>query len=257
MRSSIVGTTVAVVMPSSATRRTHSAGSNLVRYTIFRPAYRLDSAALDARDVIRRHTDQCRVLGRRRAELHGAGHVARQVVVRQLDGLGSRGGAGGEQHDGDRRRGRRIRLPARRCGRTAMNSSRGDHLLARARDDVEVLGIGDDQRGGQAVDQFAQSVGAQPVVQRGDRHGGPRRGEEQQRQHGPAGADVGDVLRARRRDDPGPAVGKRAEFVCGQPDIAGDHCRPVRIARGSHLEQQRDAHDLSTKISRMGSSPPP
>src|SRR4029079_6796251 len=46
MRSSIVGTTVAVVMPSSATNRTHCAGSNLVRYTIFRPAYKFDSAAL-------------------------------------------------------------------------------------------------------------------------------------------------------------------------------------------------------------------
>ena len=46
MRSSIVGTTVADVTPSAPTRRTHSLASKLVRYTIFRPAYRLDSAAL-------------------------------------------------------------------------------------------------------------------------------------------------------------------------------------------------------------------
>ena len=45
MRSSIVGTTVADVTPSSLTRRTHSRASKLVRYTIFRPAYRFDSAA--------------------------------------------------------------------------------------------------------------------------------------------------------------------------------------------------------------------
>ena len=46
MRSSMVGTTVAAVTPSSRTSRIHSRGSNWRRYTIFRPAYRLDDAAL-------------------------------------------------------------------------------------------------------------------------------------------------------------------------------------------------------------------
>ena len=35
---------------------------------------------------------------------------------------------------------------------------------------AQVLGISDHQRCGQAVDQFPQPVGAQPVVQRRDRH---------------------------------------------------------------------------------------
>ena len=46
MRSSMVGTTVAVVTASSPTSRTHSSASKLGRYTIFRPAYRFDRAAL-------------------------------------------------------------------------------------------------------------------------------------------------------------------------------------------------------------------
>ncbi len=67
-------------------------------------------------------------------------------------------------------------------------------MLARARDDVGVFGVGDDKRGRQPVDQFAQPVAAEPVIQRGHRNRGPRRREEQQRQHGAAGTDVGDVL---------------------------------------------------------------
>jgi hypothetical protein len=46
MRSSMVGTTVADVTPSSRTSRTHSVASNWGKYTIFRPAYKFDSAAL-------------------------------------------------------------------------------------------------------------------------------------------------------------------------------------------------------------------
>jgi hypothetical protein len=42
----MVGTTVAVVTFSSATSRTHSRASKLAKYTIFRPAYRFDIAAL-------------------------------------------------------------------------------------------------------------------------------------------------------------------------------------------------------------------
>ena len=45
MRSSMVGTTVADVTPSAPTSRTHSVASKWCRYTIFRPAYRFDSAA--------------------------------------------------------------------------------------------------------------------------------------------------------------------------------------------------------------------
>lgn len=46
MRSSMVGTTVAVVTFSVLISRTHSCASKLGRYTILRPAYRFDSAAL-------------------------------------------------------------------------------------------------------------------------------------------------------------------------------------------------------------------
>ena len=72
MRSSIVGTTVAEVTPSAPTSRTHSRASKLVRYTIFRPAYRFDSAAADAGDVVGRDADQRGVAGIGGVELDGA-----------------------------------------------------------------------------------------------------------------------------------------------------------------------------------------
>ena len=46
MRSSMVGTTVALVTASSRINLIHSLASNCLRYTIFRPAYKFDSAAL-------------------------------------------------------------------------------------------------------------------------------------------------------------------------------------------------------------------
>ena len=98
MRSSIVGTTVAEVTPSASTRRTHSRASKLVRYTIFRPAYRFDMRRRQAGDVVRRHADQRGVTRIGGVELHRAGDVAGEVVVGQLDGFRRRRGAGGEQH---------------------------------------------------------------------------------------------------------------------------------------------------------------
>ena len=243
-------------MPSLGHQSNPFLGVELAQVHHLSAGVQVGQCRADAGDVIGRHADQSRVLVGRRRELHRAGHVARQVVVRQLDGLRTRRGARGEQHDRDVVGVGELRRRLGGAGRLD-ELVRRDDLFACACDDVDVVGIGDHQGSGQPVDQFAQPIGAQPVVQGCDRHPRAGRGEQQQRQHRAAGADIGDVLGAGGGDDPGPTVGKHAEFVCGQPHVAGDHCSPVRIARGSHLEQQRNAHDLSTKISRMGSSPPP
>ena len=209
-----------------------------------------------ARDVIRRHTDQRGIAGFGRVELDRSGDVAGQVVMGQLNGFGSRRRARGEQHDayvlGVRELGSRL---GRARGRDELPGL--DELLACSGDDVSVFRVGHNQRLRQAVDQFAQAVTAQAVVEGRERHARAGRGEQQQRQHGPAHADVSDVGGTRGCDDTCTAIGERAQFVCRQSHLAGHQRGPVRICRGCHLKQQRDAHGLSTKISRMGSSPPP
>ena len=102
-----------VARPAGPTR----SASNCVQVHHLSAGVQVRQRRADTGDVIRRHADQRRVVGLGGVELDRAGDVAGQVVVRQLDGLGPRRGARGEQHDARRRRGRGTRQPARRCGR--------------------------------------------------------------------------------------------------------------------------------------------
>ena len=121
----------------------------------------------------------------------------------------------GEQHDPDRigvgELGGRLGAAGR-----VQELRRTDGAVAVA-NRVAVFVVNHHQGVGQAVEQSSQTVGRQPVVQRGHRYRGACGGEQQQRQHRATGADVGDVLGARRRDDAGTAVGKRAQFGGGEP----------------------------------------
>jgi len=176
--------------------------------------------------------------------------------MRQLNGFGARRRARREQHHanvvwvGELRSG-----IGRARGRDELVGR--DHLLACTDDDIAVLRVGDHERGGEPVDQLPQAVLAEPVVQRRERDARAGGREQQQRQHDAARTDVRRVLGAGRCDDSGPAVGEFAQFSCGQADLAGHHRGTVRIRRRRHFQQQRDTHSLSTKISRMGLSPPP
>ncbi len=174
----------------------------------------------------------------------------------QLNGFGPRRRARREQHNADV-----LRVGKLRGG---LGGSGGrdeligpDDLLARARDDVEVFRVGNDQRLRQPVDQLAQTVGAEAVVERRESRACARRGEQQKGKHCAAQADVGHVGGAGRGDDACTAVGELAQFSCRKPHLTGHQRGAVRVRGGCHLQQQRDAHGLSTKISRMGSSPPP
>ena len=176
--------------------------------------------------------------------------------MRQLNGFGPRRRARREQHNADV-----LRVGKFRSG-LGGSSSRDeligpDDLLARAGDDVEVLRVGNDQRLRQPVDQLAQAVGAEAIVERRESRAGARRGEQQKGKHCATQTDVGDVGGACRGDDARTAVGQLTQFSCRKPHLTGHQRGALRVCGGCHLQQQRDAHGLSTKISRMGSSPPP
>ena len=98
----------------------------------------------DPGDVVGRHADQCRVGDVGRLELDGAGDIAGQVVVRELDGLGLRGGARGEQHDRDR-----VGVGELRGGLGALSGGQElvgeQHPLGGLTDHVAVAAVDDDQ----------------------------------------------------------------------------------------------------------------
>ena len=245
MRSSMVGTTVAVVTRSALTSRTHSCAIEVGQVDHLAAGVQVRQRGADPGDVIRRHADQRRVGRVGRLEFDGPGDIAGQVVVRELDGLGLRRGARGEQHDRDG-----VRVGELGGG---LGAARGrqelvghHHPLGGVADHVPVAAVDDDQGFGQPLDQRLDAVGGQPVVDRGEGQPGARRGEDQHRQHRAAGADVGHVLGARCRDDPGAAVGEIAELLRRQPQRSlGHDGRAIGVARRSHLEKQRNAHPRS------------
>jgi len=96
--------------------------------------------------------------------------------VRQLNGFRRRRGSGGEQHHGHRVRVGELRSRLGRLGRLDELAG-ADDLLARVAHHVAVLVVHNDEGVGQPLDQRAQPVGAEPVVQRGDRDVSARRGE--------------------------------------------------------------------------------
>ena len=168
--------------------------------------------------MIRRHANQGGVTWGGGVEVDGAHDVAGEVVVRQLNGFRRRGGARGEQHHG-----RRIWVGELSGGfcrvRGSQEVRRGDGGGTGLTERVAVPVVDDHQRLGQPSDERAQTVGGQSVVQRCDRYRRAGRGEQQQRQHRPAATDVGDVLGTRGRDDTGPTVGKRVQFLDRQPQF--------------------------------------
>ena len=148
--------------------------------------------------------------------------------MRQLNGFGPRRRARREQHHADVVGVGKLRGGLGRSGGRD-ELLRPDDLLTRAGDDVEVLRIGHDQRLRQAVDQLAQAVGAQAIVERGEGRAGARRGEQQQGKHCAAQADVGHVGGARRRDDACAAVGQLTQFGCRKPHLTGHQRGAVRV----------------------------
>ena len=91
----------------------------------------------------------------------------------QLNGFGSRRGPRGEQHHRDVVGVGKLGGGLGGTGRRD-ELLRLDDLLPCAGDHVAVFGVGHDERLGQAVDQLAQAVGAQAVVERRERHTGAR-----------------------------------------------------------------------------------
>lgn len=161
--------------------------------------------------MVRRHADQRRIGGLGTVELDRPGDVAGQVVVGQLNGFGPRGGTRREQHHPD------VVGVGELSGRFGGAGGgdelvRADDLLACAHDDVEVLSVGDHERLRQAVDELAQTVGAQPIVERCEGCARARRGEQQQGQHRATQPDVGHMRGACRGDDTRTAVGQLAQF---------------------------------------------
>lgn len=129
------------------------------------------------RDVIGRHAHQRRVGRIGGTELDSAGDVTGEVIVSQLNGFRTRRGTRGEQHHRHV-----VRVGERR---DALGGSRGLDELLRCHHpfdgtghDVAVLAVDHDQRIGQPVDEFAQPVHAQPVVQRRERRICARRREQ-------------------------------------------------------------------------------
>ena len=196
----------------------------------------------DSCDVVRRHADQRRIGRLGRPEFDGASDVAGQVVVGELDGLGLRRGARREQHDADRVRVGELRgrfgiagLSQKVVGHDDLLGNTGQAV--RPTQLVEVTAVDDHQWVGQPGDQPLDAVGGQPVVDRRERHPGARRGEDQQRQHRAAEADVGNMGRLGARDEAGAAVGEIAELLSRQPRVSRNHSGPVGIARCRHLEK--------------------
>lgn len=133
------------------------------------------------RDVIWRDAHQRRIGGIGGTEFDSAGDITGQVVVSQLNGFGPRRGTRGEQHD--------RHVVGVGEDRDGLGGSRGldelvgrHHRLAETGHDIAVLGVDHDQRRGQPIDEFAQPLWTQPIIQWRERRVRARRREQQQRE---------------------------------------------------------------------------
>ncbi len=160
--------------------------------------------------------------------------------MRQLNSFGPRGGSRGEQHHRDI-------VGVGELGNRLGPAGGGDELggldarRTQTRDHVGIFGVKHHQRFGQAIDQLGQGLAGESVIERSERPGGPRRGEDQQRKHQPAGAHVHHAARTGFGDDPRTAVGEGVELPHGEPLVIGDHPEALGVGR-RHLQEQCHTH---------------
>lgn len=160
----------------------------------------------------------------------------------QHRGLGFGGGAAGVQQDGDPLGIDRVLLERSDVGRDVQPFARAEHSPPR----VDTLGsVGHHQGVVEAIDQRAQFVVGQSVVQRDEGNARPRRGEERDRKRDTVHSDEEDRVTARVDGHLRAASRHRRDFLIGGTTDPGGafHDRGlVRPRRRGHGQQHFEIH---------------